>query len=322
MQKELFTWQLIFESLRQQLSVMLLYVIESNGSSPGRQGFLMAVNQTGEISGSLGGGIMEHKFVELAKRKLLEKDSKPSLHQQIHNKAALQNQSGMICSGEQTILMYPLTVADKATVGDLISSLKNLKNGTLTLSLKKISFSADVPFDNYSLTSDKEGFLLKVKTGYRQQLFIIGAGHCSLAFSKLMSSMDFYITLFENRPALNTLEQNNFVHEKIHLNDYSEVGNFIDEGINRYVVIMTNGYRDDDKALRALINKDFTYIGILGSKKKIEQMFASYENEGIQPGLINRIHAPAGIAIKSQTPDEIAISIAAEIISVKNARLK
>lgn len=70
MHKQLPTWQLIQYSLQQKIEVMLLYVLESKGSSPGRQGFMMTVNANGEISGSLGGGIMEHKFVELAKSKL------------------------------------------------------------------------------------------------------------------------------------------------------------------------------------------------------------------------------------------------------------
>jgi xanthine dehydrogenase accessory factor len=74
--KSLSTWQLIYNSLQQQVAVMLLYVLESNGSSPGRQGFFMAVNLHGKMEGSLGGGIMEHKFVEMAKAKLKNRKKK------------------------------------------------------------------------------------------------------------------------------------------------------------------------------------------------------------------------------------------------------
>ena len=70
MQKTLQIWYFINESLKQRGSVMLLYVLESKGSSPGRQGFLMAVNAAGEMKGSIGGGIMEHKLVELGKEQL------------------------------------------------------------------------------------------------------------------------------------------------------------------------------------------------------------------------------------------------------------
>ena len=70
MQKSLQIWKFIDDSQKQVTPVMLLYVLESKGSSPGRQGFFMAVNTKGEMEGSIGGGIMEHKFVELAKEKL------------------------------------------------------------------------------------------------------------------------------------------------------------------------------------------------------------------------------------------------------------
>ena len=72
MKKQLLIWQLINKSLQQQVPVLLLYVLQSDGSSPGRAGFFMAVTATGEIAGSIGGGIMEHKFIEMAKERLRE----------------------------------------------------------------------------------------------------------------------------------------------------------------------------------------------------------------------------------------------------------
>jgi xanthine dehydrogenase accessory factor len=81
---------------------------------------------------------------------------------------------------------------------------------------------------------------------------------------------------------------------------------------------MTFGYRTDDIALRALINKKFRYLGVLGSKAKIAKMFSDYKAEGWSEERLSQIHAPIGINIKSQTPEEIAVSIAAEIIKVKN----
>jgi xanthine dehydrogenase accessory factor len=81
---------------------------------------------------------------------------------------------------------------------------------------------------------------------------------------------------------------------------------------------MTMGYRTDDTALRVLMNKNFRYIGVLGSKTKMEKMYAAYRKENIAKELLKKIKAPVGIPIKSQTPEEIAISIAAEIIAEKN----
>ena len=149
-------------------------------------------------------------------------------------------------------------------------------------------------------------------------MHIIGGGHCALAFSKLMRDMDFYIKVYDDRPALNTFEENNYAHEKIIVSSYSELESRIESGNNVYVVVMTFGYRTDDQAIKALLNKNFKYLGVLGSKKKMEKMFTVNKAENMNKRILNKIHSPIGIQIKSETPEEIAISIAAEIIAVKN----
>jgi len=128
MNKQLSVWKLIIDSLQQGIPVMLLYVVESSGSSPGRQGFFMAVNTNEEMEGSIGGGIMEHKFVEMAKEKLKVMNAELKLadiKKQFHDKAAAKNQSGMICSGEQTILLYPVRKKDTKQIHELISSIEH-----------------------------------------------------------------------------------------------------------------------------------------------------------------------------------------------------
>jgi xanthine dehydrogenase accessory factor len=133
--------------------------------------------------------------------------------------------------------------------------------------------------------------------------------------------MDFYIRVYDERKGLKTMVENEFAHEKHFIKDYTELRSTINSGRNYYVVIMTFGYRTDDVALRALLGKDFKYIGLLGSKSKVDKMFEDYRKEGIQEHWLQRIHTPIGLPIRSQTPEEIAISIAAEIIKVKNQNL-
>ena len=321
--QQLKVWSLILESLEQNIPVMLLYVLESSGSSPGRQGFFMAANANGEMEGSIGGGIMEHKFVEMARERLKEQGSRDKeIRKQFHDKSAAKDQSGMICSGEQTILLYPVQQKDEKHIQLLISSLEQNKNGTLTLSPRGIAFETFVPRKDFEFKSKTgDDWLYKEKSGYKNQLFIIGGGHCALAFSKLMSQMDFYIRVYDERENLKTMLENQFAHEKHVVADYSALKEMIPAGSAHWVVIMTFGYRTDDIALRALLHKEFKYLGLLGSKSKIEKMFDGYRKEGIDEKFLQRIHTPVGLAIKSQTPEEIAVSIAAEIIKVKNADL-
>lgn len=322
MHKSLPIWHFIYNNLQQSVPVMLLYVLESKGSSPGRQGFFMAVDAAGKMEGSIGGGIMEHKFVEMAKEQLRETSQLNEgglLRKQIHDKSAGNNQSGMICSGEQTLVLLPLRSSDVKTIAAIIESLEQNKNGTLQLIPNQISFSSNLPAVDYvfEMISD-QNWKYSEKTGYKNQLFIIGGGHCALAFSKLMQGMDFYITLFEEREQLNTVEKNEFVQEKIFVEDYSALGNLIPSGRNQYIVIMTFGYRTDAIALRSLLHKKYHYLGVLGSKTKMDKLFVEFMNEGIEESLLQNIHTPIGLSIHSQTPEEIAVSIAAQIIQVKN----
>jgi len=308
-------------------------VLQSEGSSPGRSGFFMAVNAAGEIEGSIGGGIMEHKFIETAKDRLRSgislqfsdlqntytDESRVTIKKQIHNKSAPANQSGMICSGAQTILLYRVAPEDALTIKQIIASLEQHQNGALQLSPAGIHFTTSAPDTDlyFSMTSEVE-WLYREKTGYKNHLYVIGAGHCALAFCRLMHEMEFYIHLYDDRSSLKTFQENNYVHEKKIIDDYKELTGLVPGGQNHYVVVMTVGYRTDDIVVRALWNKSFKYFGLLGSKSKIEKMFNDYRAEGVPDALLQPIHAPVGIGIHSETPEEIAISIAAEIIQEKN----
>jgi xanthine dehydrogenase accessory factor len=326
MNKQLRVWELISSSLQQKTPIALLYVLESSGSSPGRQGFFMAVNAHDKMEGSIGGGIMEYRFVEMAKKQIARENNTlinkqhSNIRKQVHTKSSARNSSGMICSGEQTILLYIVRAEDISSVQHIITSLVENNNGTLVLSPIGIQFEHNVPSKDFAFVMhSEENWLYKEKIGYKNSLTIIGGGHCSLAFSRLMSQLDFYIRVYDERSELKTMRENNAAHEKYLLTDYRELSHKISSGPNHYVVIMTFGYRSDDIALRALFNKEFRYLGLLGSKKKIEKMFADYRNDGFDELLLQRIRTPVGIPIRSQTPEEIAISIAAEIIREKNS---
>lgn len=310
-------WEFISKKFNDGVAVILLYVLNSEGSSPGRQGFKMAVAGDGTFNGSIGGGIMEHKFVEMAKIRLLQSRQDPLVYKQIHDKVG-KNQSGMICSGEQTIFIYQVQQTDIVALNVLIDSIKNKRNGTLELSNSGIHFSNDLPYSDFHFEQAGEEFLLKEKTGFKNILHIIGGGHCALALSKFMSEMDFFIYVYDERKDLNTMDQNQYAHKKVILDSYASINAHIENGENVYVVIMTFGYRTDDIAVRALFDKKVKYFGLLGSRKKIEKMFGKYRKEKISEAALANLHAPVGIQIKSQTPVEIAISIAAEIINVKN----
>jgi xanthine dehydrogenase accessory factor len=322
MNKELTLWQFIAERLNAGQSVMLMVVTESSGSSPGRQGFKMAVGEDRLLSGSIGGGIMEVKLVELAKKMLIENETSPTVKKQIHNKEVLRDQSGMICSGEQTVIYFKINNSNLKAVNQIINTISNYKSGQLKISFDGLTSSIIIESNEksqrtgFEKTEDRFSYVESI--GYKQAVYIVGGGHCSLALSELLSRFDFYIHVIDDRPGLNTMDQNIFVHEKHLVEDYNEVDTLIPEGPDTYVVIMTLGYRSDLVALQRLKERSFGYIGLLGSEVKVKALITELEKSGISNQWIAGLHAPIGVRINSHTPEEIAVSIAAEIIKVKS----
>ena len=319
MPNHIYTWQFIAECLLRLERVVLVYVVESLGSSPGRAGFFMAVSENGSTSGSIGGGIMEHKFVEMALARMIAGDQQCSLHRQVHNKNVAKNQSGMICSGEQINIMYAVRQADYVAITTLLNNISNQQSGMLEISPKGIAIlNQRIDNDGGLTLVNSNNWLYRERMNLRNRLIIIGGGHCALALSRQMKLLNYAITIYEERFDLPTLLANNYVDERVLVQSYADLAYLISPNTNDCIIVMTVGYRTDDIAIRALKGKSFKYFGVLGSRKKIDTMLTEYRADHFPEAWIAALHAPAGLAINSHTPEEIAISIAAEIVCVKN----
>lgn len=270
---------------------------------------------------------MEVKLVEQARSLLSESGaaatgtSHSQLIEQVHRKNAPQA-SGMICSGRQTVILKVLTAGNAVNVGAILEILAD--GGRPLMIVTEEIFAAGIPEcpadeDPQFKRSSKRGFTYSELLGPQNELFIIGGGHCSLALSELMSRLGFRITIFDDRPDLNTIEKNRFADEIKIIESYERIGEAVPDDPDVYVVVMTIGYASDEIAIRGLIDKDFKYFGVLGSRAKMAVLLKTLKKEGIPANRLSRIHTPIGLPINSHTPEEIAVSIAAEIISVKNA---
>ncbi|MDB5235189.1 MAG: hypothetical protein JWR44_2182 [Hymenobacter sp.] len=322
--RDLPVWALAAASLRAGTPVALLCVVRSEGSSPGRQGFKMAVT-AGAVAGSIGGGIMEHKWVELARQRLQAADEAPLLRPQIHRREAPADRSGMMCSGEQEVLLWPLAAAELASVEAITNALQTNATGALRLSpttglhvetweTKDASAAAEAPF--YTFQPGPE-WHYRERLGFRDQLTIVGGGHVSLALSRIAATLDFGLTVLDDRPELPTLAANEFVHRKSVI-DYQEVAAEIPGGPHSYVVVMTVGYRTDAVVLGHLLGRPYRYLGVMGSAVKVAELRRGLAEAGFLAEEIARLRGPIGLPINSQTPEEIAISIAAELIQVRH----
>jgi xanthine dehydrogenase accessory factor len=328
--KELELWQFIANRLETADRVMLLVVATSSGSSPGRPSYKMAVAENGELIGSIGGGVMEVNLVEQSRAIFSEPPAVAGglaqpIREQIHRKNA-PNSSGMICSGKQTVLFKLLTANNIETVNAATVGVKTRGGSVLHITPDTINVESakagnqdlDIAFERNSDTD----FEYRERLGAKNELLIIGGGHCSLALSEMMTKMDFHVSLIDDRPQLNTIEKNKFADEIAVVDSYENIGGRVEPNEHAYVVVMTLGYKTDSVVIRQLINKDFKYFGVLGSKAKMTTLFRELLDEGYSTERLDKIRTPIGLPINSHSPEEIAVSIAAEIIAVKNgARL-
>ncbi|MEQ1763379.1 MAG: XdhC family protein [Pyrinomonadaceae bacterium] len=326
MRKELELWQFIADRLRLGENVTLLVVAESSGSSPGRAGYKMAVAANGKLCGSIGGGVME---VNLVNESVQAMSVPPAvaggafLVEQVHQKDS-PNASGMICSGRQSVISAQLTSRELEEVELILANLREGHEPWIWIS--ELGFSAapeesepqNCPLPKFERKGDI--FQYSDKLGPKHHLYIVGGGHCSLALSEMMSRLDFKVVVIDDRPDLNTLAKNDLADRISIVSDYDLIRHQIPEDWDVYVVVMTLGYASDKAVIKQLCDRDFKYFGVLGSKAKMATLIRELKDEGVPAEQLERIRTPIGIAINSRTPEEIAVSIAAEIISVKNAK--
>lgn len=312
-------WLNILNQLKESLPIILMYVVESQGSSPGRQGFRMMVQTNGEIHGSIGGGIMEHKMVELARSLLKKGRFDPFLKIQIHQADIPDNRSGMICSGEQKIAFYWLDHSQHLLIKAIATTLHRKKDVVLELTPQSFTLARGIRLAHQFefQYSNAQQWQYRENLGFKNKIFIIGAGHVGLALSQTMNHLGFHVEILDDRHQLNTLKDNPYVHKK-HLIDYERIGRFIPSGENIFIVLVSFGYQTDALCIRKLLDKKVKYFGIMGSKAKMAQLLADLRQEGYPAEKLAKLYTPIGLPIQSKTPAEIAISIAAEIIKVKN----
>jgi xanthine dehydrogenase accessory factor len=150
--------------------------------------------------------------------------------------------------------------------------------------------------------------------GNQLGLCIFGGGHIAQSLAKIANSTGFHVTIVEDRKEF----AENFENIKyITCNPYEYES--IDPAIFAdYVVICTRGHSTDDKALRYCLTKNLKYVGMIGSKKKVAEIFEQLRNEGISQTELDKVYAPIGLDVASAAPAEIAIAILAEILLVKN----
>ena len=147
-------------------------------------------------------------------------------------------------------------------------------------------------------------------------LYIFGAGHVALNLYKTAKNAGFDVTMIDDRETYANRERFPDAKDVI-AEDYEKAMARLTPNVTSYIVIVTRGHKDDMRVLRWAVQTEARYIGMIGSKRKTITIFRELVKEGIPEQLFERVHAPVGLDIGAITPEEIAVSITAELISVR-----
>ena len=146
-------------------------------------------------------------------------------------------------------------------------------------------------------------------------LYIFGGGHVSIALANAASTAGFAIGVIDDRESFANRERFPMAQEIF--TDFEDSFEKIKPNASTYMVIVTRGHKDDMHVLRWAVGTSARYIGMIGSKRKVISVYRALEREGISLEKFANVHAPVGLDIGALTPEEIAISITAELIAVR-----
>ena len=297
--------------LKEKRRIALATVISTWGSSPRPVGGQMAIDENGEIIGSVSGGCIEGAVISEGIDSI--KDGKSRIKDYgISNDMAWE--VGLACGGELKVLIQPLNLEDEI-VYSIVDSIKKRKIVKLKIDCSNGDRIIDNTINNQISHFDKLNNEFIHIIDPKPRLFIIGAVHIAQALVSLANVADYEIVLIDPRDHFATKDR--FPNCKI-------INEWPDEALSKFhldssshLVTLTHDPKIDDLALIFCMKKNFGYIGSLGSKKTHNKRCERLIEKGFDEIELSKIHAPIGLDIKAKTPAEIATSILAEIINYR-----
>jgi xanthine dehydrogenase accessory factor len=327
--------------------VIIATVISGQGSAPRKPGAKMIFLQDGLTAGTIGGGALE-AAVEKAAAMLWT--TKGALIKSFDLRNDEAGELGMVCGGTQQILLAWL--APSTSHQNLLQRLFQPENIAapvyLMLRLKGPGpeFSQaelgllDSHYEQLGMETDRTVILSLAETFRRQEiylsepindtvyyverlntqdsLYLFGAGHVARPVVEIASLVGFRTVVLDDREKF--ASQDNFprADEVIVLDDFNHALDSLSLASGAYVVIVTRGHAHDQTILEQVLATSATYIGMIGSRTKVAHCFQSLKEKGFSQDQLARVHAPIGLKIGSETPEEIAVSIVAQLIQVRS----
>jgi xanthine dehydrogenase accessory factor len=338
------------EELASGRAVVLARIIHQVGSAPRSLGTSCLIHEDGSIEGTIGGGRLEFEVIQAAGDALRDGRSR-ILNFRLTGKEAAEGM--MLCGGIVDVYVEPLNPSHEETMGffDSVARLTSeqshavlvtaVRDGTpwdkggtralfnpdgtllqgridgLHLSdefIKELKSSASMNRPLLLRWEEEDRSLFIQPVAPQELLLVFGAGHISTYVVPLAKMVGFRVVVVDDREEFANRERFPAADEILCV-PFGEAFQRMDEPHGAYIVIVTRGHMSDREVLRDALKLDAAYIGMIGSRRKRDLVYKRLqEEEGVSVELLKKVHSPIGLNIGAETPEEIAVSIVAELI--------
>lgn len=317
--------------------VALATLLDTRGSVPQVRGATALFSDVGLIAGTLGGGVLE---ADAGKRAIeIIKHCSSDIYE-FDLDAEISSEEAAICGGSATILIDACLEDSRNIFQAMEKTIQSGRSGVLLTSINRPkgmiiqrqwfeSASGEYRSEMLQCLDDRKCLYSETSDGTARffepifplpGLIIAGAGHIGRALAHLANLLDFEVTVIDDRSEYANAHN---IPDADHL-VVDNIGNAL-RGMDRtqdtYIVIVTRGHKNDAEALRACLDADVAYIGMIGSHRKIKLMRDEFISQGwATASQFDRVHAPIGLEIGSKTVQEIAVSISAQLVHIRYQR--
>ena len=328
-------FNIIHERLTAGEALVLVTVTASSGATPRGPGARMLVGKEGRLYGTIGGGAVEYRSEQIALQVLENKTSEKQDFSLTRDD--VQN-LGMICGGDVHVYFQYIPEGDGDTMklsaealrileaGDALWLISNIGNsGELSLYTKKHGLYgapvsdwvfSQLPRQPKVLQTEDEMYCVEQING-SGRVYIFGCGHVSQELEPVLSHVGFRCVVMDDRPEFARRELFPSA-EEVKLIDFTKIDEYVSINEDDYVCIMTRGHGFDTVVQAQVLKHKPCYVGVIGSKKKAAGVRQILKEEyGLNDAELDLVTTPIGISIDAETPAEIAISIAGQMIQVR-----
>ena len=336
----------LVHDIEQRRPVAYCRLLETRGSTPQKAGAVMLVYADGSQCGTLGGGCVEAE---------VKRQAIGVLEQTVPQLCTFNLDSdygwddGLICGGRMKVMVEPCHSGNQGSQ-EYFSQLVALASGPGATEAIAFETAAARESGPTACLFDAQGRLVNARRAAaadlaavagqlrnladrprpyavqgiaylpllpRCRLIIVGGGHIGQAVYELAVELDFDVWVVDDRADVCTTDRFPQAQRRI-VGEIQEVLPELEVTGDSYCLIVTRGHNHDEKALYYLVNRGASYVGLIGSKRKIKMIFDDLLAEGISAEALRQVYAPVGIDIGSQTVPEIAVAIAAELVAHRN----